>query len=217
MSALSISLVPRCASPYAAWCLEPTNFYEKRVNQSPAPCKPRVICKEMEPPMNSSNLAELSAALAIYNDKSAINFSTYIDSMSSLPNLELGNDELFMDLFKSNHKNRKRVELGADYYISRLLAPQCQSQVSHIKQKPEWNDSDNSSFLPCQIAICAQTSMSLQPTSPEPCHQFCMPSTTVSTSCGKDRMSKKNIDHFSPEYRQRKVLALPYKEPWRTK
>ncbi|XP_075069594.1 CCAAT/enhancer-binding protein delta [Mixophyes fleayi] len=218
MSALSMSLEPRCVSPYAAWCMEPTNFYEQRVSGSPAPCKPRVMCEETEPHVNSSTLAELSAAPAIYDDESAIDFSSYIDSMSSVPNLELCNDELFADLFNSNHKNGERAECGADY-LSGLLAPQCQGSaktlISHLKQEPEWSDSDISSSLPCQIATCAQTSMCLQPTpptSPEPCSSSAASSacpspsssTTMGTSCGKDRMSKKNVDRFSPEYRQRR-------------
>uniref|UniRef100_A0A8B9P7X3 Uncharacterized protein n=1 Tax=Apteryx owenii TaxID=8824 RepID=A0A8B9P7X3_APTOW len=47
----------------------------------------------------------------MYEDESAIDFSSYIDSMSAVPNLELCNDELFADLFNSNHK----PERGGDY------------------------------------------------------------------------------------------------------
>ncbi|XP_063779764.1 CCAAT/enhancer-binding protein delta [Pseudophryne corroboree] len=219
MSALSMSLEPRCVSPYAAaWCMEPTNFYEQRLSGSPVPCKPRAMCEETEPPVGSSTLAELSAAPAMYDDESAIDFSSYIDSMTSVPNLELCNDELFADLFNSNHKGASggehRAECGADY-LSGLLASQCHqgSAKAQLKQEPEWSDSDISSSLPCQIATCAQTSMCLQPTpptSPEPCSSSgassaCpSPSSTVGTSCGKDRSSKKNVDRFSPEYRQRR-------------
>ncbi|XP_073439875.1 CCAAT/enhancer-binding protein delta [Dendrobates tinctorius] len=198
MSALSMSLEPRCASPYAAWCMEPTNFYEQRVSSSPALCKPRAMCEDSEPPAGS--LAELSAAPAIYDDESAIDFSSYIDSMASVPNLELCNDELFADLFNSNHKGGERAECGADY-LSGLLAPQLPGSV---KREPEWSDSDLSSSLPRQIATCAQTSMSLQPTpptSPEPCSSAC-PSPASSTT--KDRAGKKSVDRCSPEYRQRR-------------
>ncbi|XP_044150338.1 CCAAT/enhancer-binding protein delta [Bufo gargarizans] len=210
MSALSMSLEPRCVSPYAGWCMEPTNFYEQRVSGSPALCKPRAMCEETEPPVSSSSLAELSAASAIYDDESAIDFSSYIDSMSSVPNLELCNDELFLDLFNSNHKSGggERGECGADY-LSGLLAPQQKAHVPQLKREPEWSDSDLSSSLPCQIATCAQTSMSLQPTpptSPEPSSaaSSACPSPASSTAPSKDRAGKKNLDRFSPEYRQRR-------------
>ncbi|KAM4706175.1 CCAAT/enhancer-binding protein delta [Rhinophrynus dorsalis] len=208
MSSLSMSLELRCASPYAAWCMEPTNFYDQRMSGSPAPCKPRAMCEEAEPPMNST-LAELSSAPAIYDDESAIDFSSYIDSMSSVPNLELCNDELFADLFNSNHKAGERVECSGDY-LSGLLAPQgnAASRVhGQLKKEPEWSDSDLSSSLPSQIATCAQTSMSLQPTpptSPEPCSSACPSPSSSSTSCSKDRTGKKCLDRFSPEYRQRR-------------
>lgn len=197
MSALSMSLESRCVSPYAAWAMEPTNFYEPRLSASPAHCKPRALCEELEPPAGTGGtLAELSAAAAIYDDESAIDFSSYIDSMSAVPNLELCNDELFADLF--NSKSGERVESGADY-LSGLLAPHYHAKPQQqVKQEPEWSDSDVSSSLPCQIATCAQTSMSLQPTpptSPEPCHS---PTST------KERSGKKNVDRCSPEYRQRR-------------
>uniref|UniRef100_A0A8C3BE79 Uncharacterized protein n=1 Tax=Cairina moschata TaxID=8855 RepID=A0A8C3BE79_CAIMO len=77
---------PAC---YRSWCLEPANFYDAGGG----------------PGGSGSNLAELSAAApAMYEDESAIDFSSYIDSMSAVPNLELCNDELFADLFNSNHK-----------------------------------------------------------------------------------------------------------------
>lgn len=206
-----MSLEPRCVSPYAGWCMEPTNFYEQRVSGSPAFCKPRAMCEETEPPVSGSSLAELSAAPAIYDDESAIDFSSYIDSMSSVPNLELCNDELFADLFNSNHKSvggSERGECGADY-LSGLLAPQQKGHVLQLKREPEWNDSDLSSSLPCQIATCAQTSMSLQPTpptSPEPSSaaSSACPSPASSTAPSKDRSAKKNVDRYSPEYRQRR-------------
>ncbi|XP_069813702.1 CCAAT/enhancer-binding protein delta [Dendropsophus ebraccatus] len=212
MSALSISLEPRCVSPYAAWCMEPTNFYEQRLSSSPALCKPRAMCEETEPPVSSSSLAELSAAPAIYDDESAIDFSSYIDSMASVPNLELCNDELFADLFNSNHKSvgGERADCGGDY-LSGLLAPQHPGGKMHVpqlKKEPEWSDSDMSSSLPRQIATCAQTSMSLQPTpptSPEPSSAASSACPSPASSTTKDRSGgKKNVDRFSPEYRQRR-------------
>ncbi|XP_053322181.1 CCAAT/enhancer-binding protein delta [Spea bombifrons] len=215
MSTASMSLEPRCLSPYAAWCMESANFYEQRLSGSPAPCKPRAMCEEPEPPVTSSTLAELSAAPAIYDDESAIDFSSYIDSMSSVPNLELCNDELFADLFNNNHKAGERPECGQDY-LNGLLASSChgsssRSHQQQVKREPEWSDSDLSTSLPCQIATCAQTSVSLQPTpptSPEPCssNSSACPSPSSSnaaTSC-KDRSGKKLVDRYSPEYRQRR-------------
>ncbi|XP_056377857.1 CCAAT/enhancer-binding protein delta [Hyla sarda] len=211
MSALSISL----ESPYAAWGMEPTNFYEQRLSSSPALCKPRAMCDESEPPVSSGGtLAELSAAQAIYDDESAIDFSSYIDSMASVPNLELCNDELFADLFNNNHKNGggERADCGGDY-LSGLLAPQhpggkLHVQQQQLKKEPEWSDSDMPSSLPCQIATCAQTSMSLQPTppsSPEPSSSPSSACPSPASSTTKDRTGgKKNLDRFSPEYRQRR-------------
>uniref|UniRef100_A0A663E4W4 CCAAT enhancer binding protein delta n=1 Tax=Aquila chrysaetos chrysaetos TaxID=223781 RepID=A0A663E4W4_AQUCH len=78
---------PAC---YKSWCLEPANFYDAKVG---------------------SGGGGGAAAPAMYEDESAIDFSSYIDSMSAVPNLELCNDELFADLFNSNHK----PERGGDY------------------------------------------------------------------------------------------------------
>ncbi|KAG7262464.1 hypothetical protein CRUP_007176 [Coryphaenoides rupestris] len=56
----------------------------------------------------TTTMAELStavptaaAAAAMYDDESAIDFSQYIESMTAVPNLELCNDELFLDLFNT--------------------------------------------------------------------------------------------------------------------
>ncbi|XP_073487667.1 CCAAT/enhancer-binding protein delta [Aquarana catesbeiana] len=211
MSIPSMSLDSRCVSPYAAWCMEPTNFYEQRLGASPSHCKHRAMCEDTEPPAGGSGtLAELSAAPAIYDDESAIDFSSYIDSMSSVPNLELCNDELFADLF--NSKNGERAESGADY-LSGLLSTAPPQHYKSLKQEPDWSDSDLSSSLPSQIATCAQTTMSLlqptPPTSPEPCSNTssACPSPASSTSANtpsNQRSSKKNLDRFSPEYRQRR-------------
>ncbi|KAM8811710.1 CCAAT/enhancer-binding protein delta [Eudromia elegans] len=188
---------PAC---YRSWCPEPANFYEAKVG-SGAPsgaCKAggRGACgmsaEEAAGGLGGgTNLAELSAAApAMYEDESAIDFSSYIDSMSAVPNLELCNDELFADLFNSNHK----PERGGDYgeylpggggrdpakdlgaAMSSLLGaePRTASSSSSsstssssssrgaLKQEPDWSDSDlSSSLLPSQIATCAQTIMNL--------------------------------------------------------
>uniref|UniRef100_A0A8C5WEQ3 CCAAT/enhancer-binding protein n=1 Tax=Leptobrachium leishanense TaxID=445787 RepID=A0A8C5WEQ3_9ANUR len=215
MSALSMSSEPRCVSPYAGgWCMDSANFYEQQrhgVSGSPGPCKPRAMCEE--PPAGGAHLAELSAAPAIYDDESAIDFSSYIDSMSAVPPLELCHDELFADLFNSSHKPGERE--GGQDYLSGLLAPSAfqgppKSQLPHLKREPDWTDSELSSSLHLQIAACAQTSVSLQPTpptSPEPCSSTssACPSPTGRAPAGsKERSSKKNMDRYSPEYRQRR-------------
>uniref|UniRef100_A0A8C3TZG9 CCAAT enhancer binding protein delta n=1 Tax=Catharus ustulatus TaxID=91951 RepID=A0A8C3TZG9_CATUS len=135
-----------------------------------------------EPPEGAraigTNLAELSAAApAMYEDESAIDFSSYIDSMSAVPNLELCNDELFADLFNSNHKPERGGEYG-EYLppgggagrdpakdlgaaMTTLLGsePRTASSSSSssssssfssrgaLKQEPDWSDSDLSSSL----------------------------------------------------------------------
>ncbi|NXJ95581.1 CEBPD protein, partial [Corythaixoides concolor] len=175
---------PAC---YKSWCLEPANFYDAKVGSGGGPgpaCKPggRGGCgmsgEEAGGGLGGSgtNLAELSAAApAMYEDESAIDFSSYIDSMSAVPNLELCNDELFADLFNSNHK----PERGGDYGDPAPPPPPPPSSSSSssrgaLKQEPDWSDSDlSSSLLPSQIATCAQTIMNLSgqptpPTSPEP-------------------------------------------------
>uniref|UniRef100_A0A8C0GE94 CCAAT enhancer binding protein delta n=1 Tax=Chelonoidis abingdonii TaxID=106734 RepID=A0A8C0GE94_CHEAB len=104
---------PAC---YRNWSLEPANFYDTKAGGgglSPS-CKPGSggMSAEEQGGGGTSSLAELSAAApAMYEDESAIDFSSYIDSMSAVPNLELCNDELFADLFNSNHK----AERGGDY------------------------------------------------------------------------------------------------------
>uniref|UniRef100_A0A8C3EGP5 CCAAT/enhancer-binding protein n=1 Tax=Corvus moneduloides TaxID=1196302 RepID=A0A8C3EGP5_CORMO len=207
---------PAC---YKSWCLEPANFYDAKVGSGGGP----------GPACNGTNLAELSAAApAMYEDESAIDFSSYIDSMSAVPNLELCNDELFADLFNSNHKPERGGEYGE------YLPPGGGAGRDPAKdlgaQEPDWSDSDlSSSLLPSQIATCAQTIMNLSgqptpPTSPEP------PGSSSPSSCstrspgpaavavpgpaqgvpppaaagGKERGGKKCVDRFSPEYRQRR-------------
>ncbi|XP_004431338.1 PREDICTED: CCAAT/enhancer-binding protein delta [Ceratotherium simum simum] len=77
----------------APWAAEPTPFYEPGRAGKPG--------RGAEP----GALAEPGAAApAMYDDESAIDFSAYIDSMAAVPTLELCHDELFADLFNSNHK-----------------------------------------------------------------------------------------------------------------
>lgn len=186
MSALYSAESPFC---YRSWAVEPTNFYESpKAGVGLSPCKRAPAgCEE-------SALTELSTAVppAMYEDESAIDFSSYIDSMSSVPNLELCNDELFADLFNSSQRPEKAE--GGDCAAGTL------SEL--LKREPEWSDSDVScSLLPSQIAACAQTTVNLPtgqptpPTSPEPSAHKEQP---------QPRGAKKCVDRCSPEYRQRR-------------
>lgn len=202
---------PAC---YRHWSLEPANFYDTKAGGGLSPsCKPGGGggMSAEEQGGGSSNLAELSAAApAMYEDESAIDFSSYIDSMSAVPNLELCNDELFADLFNSNHK----AERGGDYgeylppagrdpakdFGAALLGgeprPGSSAPRVALKQEPDWSDSDlSSSLLPSQVATCAQTIMNLSgqptpPTSPEPAGSSSPSSCSTrspssSSSCGQ--------------------------------
>uniref|UniRef100_A0A8C3SQK0 CCAAT enhancer binding protein delta n=1 Tax=Chelydra serpentina TaxID=8475 RepID=A0A8C3SQK0_CHESE len=108
---------PAC---YRNWSLEPANFYDTKAGGGLSPsCKPGsggMSAEEQGGGGGSSSLAELSAAApAMYEDESAIDFSSYIDSMSAVPNLELCNDELFADLFNSNHKPGSGTDCRQDW------------------------------------------------------------------------------------------------------
>ncbi|XP_031802290.1 CCAAT/enhancer-binding protein delta [Sarcophilus harrisii] len=204
---------PAC---YRNWSMEPANFYETNKGGGGGGGGPGGLgasCKPGRGPLSGceehgggggggggaggggggggggANLAELSAAApAMYDDESAIDFSSYIDSMSSVPNLELCHDELFADLFNSNHKPERGGGAGGhagagDYeYLpghpapphpaahkdfasamaSLLGAGSGASPPAALKQEPDWSDSDmSSSLLPSQIATCAQTIMNL--------------------------------------------------------
>ncbi|XP_077414954.1 CCAAT/enhancer-binding protein delta [Vanacampus margaritifer] len=208
------SLDPHGVSPPCnmSWAMEPANFYDSVKLGGPpqGPCKPSVRTEE------GATMAELTAP-AMYDDESAIDFSQYIESMTSVPNLELCNDELFLDLF--NTVKQEKAEL---YAVQGAVLPggcpvpyaaerRSDSAVVHkgpygapIKQESDWSDSDMSSSLPCQIETCAQTSFSLPtgqptpPTTPEPVSAKGSP-----RKSGRDK-SKKAVDRYSMEYRQRR-------------
>ncbi|XP_062847161.1 CCAAT/enhancer-binding protein delta [Trichomycterus rosablanca] len=194
-----------CVSPpcYMSWAMEPANFYDNKLSGATGDSK----CPEDS---NKSNVVELSNAPAIYDDESAIDFSVYIDSMSSAPNFELCNDELFADLFNNTVKQEK-----SDIYQAKSTASHLQLSSNGdvgkanfsepIKQEAEWSDSDAPSSLPSQIETCAQTSVSIHtcqptpPSTPEP-----QPTTQLSPRRTHKDKSKKSVDRFSPEYRQRR-------------
>uniref|UniRef100_A0A8C2YA50 CCAAT/enhancer-binding protein n=1 Tax=Coturnix japonica TaxID=93934 RepID=A0A8C2YA50_COTJA len=220
---------PAC---YRSWCPEPANFYDAKVGSGgPGPaCKPGgrgMSAEEAAGGGGGADLAELSAAApAMYEDESAIDFSSYIDSMSAVPNLELCNDELFADLFNSNHK----PERGGDYgeYLPPAArepgpagsappgagpraapassssspppssASSAASSRGALKQEPEWSDAElSSSLLPSQIATCAQTIMNLGG-QPTP------PTSPEPAGGSRERGAKKCVDKHSDEYRQRR-------------
>ncbi|XP_061111144.1 CCAAT/enhancer-binding protein delta [Conger conger] len=217
------SLDSQCVSPPCnmSWAMEPANFYDSKLSTVHGSCKPYRDGGTGE----DSNLAELSTAPAMYDDESAIDFSSYIDSMSSVPNLELCNDELFADLFNNSVKQEKTdftylpnntsgtmplssgvsaVSVTRDF--GRKLDAGFAKGVfsAPIKQESDWSDSEMSSSLPSQIETCAQTTVSLHtgqptpPTTPEP--SSVQPTTR---KFGKEK-GKKNVDRYSPEYRQRR-------------
>lgn len=201
--------------------MEPANFYESAKMGGPQ--------QEVYKPGSRSDgagedgtMVELNTAPAMYDDESAIDFSQYIDSMTAVPNLELCNDELFLDLF-----NTVKQEKGDFYNMHNSVLPgSMQMSAAYtaerkansgmdkgaysapIKQESDWSDSDMSSSLPSQIETCAQTSVSLPtgqptpPTTPEPV-------STVSSAKSSPRKigrekGKKAVDRYSVEYRQRR-------------
>ncbi|XP_048223509.1 CCAAT/enhancer-binding protein delta [Perognathus longimembris pacificus] len=160
-----------------------------------------------------------AAAPAMYDDESAIDFSAYIDSMAAVPTLELCHDELFADLFNSNHKagpagGAAALELLPPGGPARAPGPGPAAPRA-LKREPDWGEGDaRGSLLPAQVAACAQTVVSLaaaaaQPTppaSPEP------PPPPPRASPGpappgapRDRAAgKRGPERGSPEYRQRR-------------
>nr|XP_020451311.1 CCAAT/enhancer-binding protein delta [Monopterus albus] len=214
------SLDSRCASPRCnmSWAMEPANFYENTKLGS----LQQGVCKS-DGGGEEGTMVELSTAPSIYDDESAIDFSQYIEAMTAVPNLELCNDELFLDLFNTVKQEKadfynlqssvlpsSMQQLSATYTVERKAdsAPGKGAFSAPIKQESDWSDSDMSSSLPSQIETCAQTSVSLPtgqptpPTTPEP-------ASTVSSAKSSPRKhgrekGKKAVDRFSMEYRQRR-------------
>ncbi len=186
-----------------SWAMEPTNFYDNKV--LPGDVKSGGE-RGMSEDNNNNNMMELSNAPAIYDDESAIDFSAYIESMSTVP-LEICNDELFADLFNNAVKQEK-----PEFYLPSAFAQKSAERLQHqdggfgkgafcapIKKEVDWSESESS--LPSQIETCAQTTVSLMhtgqptpPTSPEP-------EPVTHRRLGK---GKKSVDRHSPEYRQRR-------------
>lgn len=206
--------------------MEPANFYDNKLSGLQEVCKPGRGDVSGE----GSTMAELSTASAMYDDESAIDFSSYIESMTAVPNLELCNDELFLDLFNTvkqekndfympNSTSNNMQQLSTNTYT--VVGNQKEFErkreiggfdkgvfCAPIKQESEWSDSDMSSSLPSQIETCAQTSVSLPmgqptpPTTPEPLSS--VSSAHSSPRKGGKEKGKKCLDRYSQEYRQRR-------------
>nr|XP_046263228.1 CCAAT/enhancer-binding protein delta [Scatophagus argus]XP_046263229.1 CCAAT/enhancer-binding protein delta [Scatophagus argus] len=219
------SLDSHCVSPQCnmSWAMEPANFYEsaKLGGTQHGGCKPG---SRSDNAGEDGTMVELSTAPAMYDDESAIDFSQYIESMTAVPNLELCNDELFLDLF--NTVKQEKVDFynmqgpaqsgGGMQQLSAAYTPERKADgvldkgafSAPIKQESDWSDSDMSSSLPSQIETCAQTSFSLptgQPTPPTTPEPFSNVSSAKSSprKIGRDK-GKKAVDRFSMEYRQRR-------------
>ncbi|XP_029114791.1 CCAAT/enhancer-binding protein delta [Scleropages formosus] len=216
------NLDSECVSPPCnmTWAMEPANFYDSKLSTLQGSCKPG----RCAPAGEDGNLAELSNAPAMYEDESAIDFTSYIDSMSSVPNLELCNDEFFDDLFNNSVKQEK-VDMGSLPDSARISAgASAVGEGAHkelprkpedsfgravfgapIKQESDWSDSDVSSSLPSQIETCAQTTVTIHTGQPTP------PATPEPSTGhpgvprkGAKEKGKKTVDRHSPEYRQRR-------------
>ncbi|XP_029931319.1 CCAAT/enhancer-binding protein delta [Myripristis murdjan] len=225
------SLDSQCVSPQCnmSWGMESANFYENKLSGLQAVCKPGRSDAAAE---DHNTMAELSTATAMYDDESAIDFSQYIESMTAVPNLELCNDELFLDLFNTVKQEKadfysmpnsvsvsgsmQQLSSSAGYAAGSQKEYERKAEVGFdkgvfsapIKQESDWSDSDMSSSLPSQIETCAQTSVSLPtgqptpPTTPEPLSAVSSASSSP-RKMGKER-GKKAVDRFSQEYRQRR-------------
>lgn len=197
--------------------MEPANFYENVTQQGG--CKQPAGRSDGADP----NIVELSTAPAMYDDETAIDFSQYIESMTAVPNLELCNDELFLDLFNTVKQERldfynlqnsvqpSSMQLLSAAYAAERRADSALEKALYnapIKQESEWSDSDVSSSFPSQIETCAQTSVSLPtgqptpPTTPEPVSSASSAKSSP-RKMGRER-GKKAVDRLSVEYRQRR-------------
>lgn len=205
--------------------MEPANFYDNnKLSGVQEVCKPG----RGDGTGEDGTMAELSTAPAMYDDESAIDFSSYIESMTAVPNLELCNDEIFLDLFNtvkqekndfymqnSTINNLQQLStntyavVGSQKEFERKLDVGYDKMFSApIKQETDWSDSEMSSSLPSQIETCAQTSVSLpmgQPTPPSTPEPLSSASSAHSSprKIGKER-AKKSVDRYSHEYRQRR-------------
>ncbi|CAJ1072430.1 CCAAT/enhancer-binding protein delta [Xyrichtys novacula] len=223
------SLDSHCVSPQCnmSWAMEPANFYENSKLGYPQQglLKPG---SRSDAPGEDGTMVELSTAPAMYDDESAIDFSQYIESMTAVPNLELCNDELFLDLFNTVKQEKgdfynlqspalqggmqqQQQQMSAAYTAERKADSGVDKGLfsAPIKQESDWSDSDMSSSLPSQIETCAQTSVSLPtgqptpPTTPEPVSSSASSAKSSPRKMGREK-GKKSVDRYSVEYRQRR-------------
>ncbi|XP_026231307.1 CCAAT/enhancer-binding protein delta [Anabas testudineus] len=217
------SLDSHCVSPPCnmSWAMEPANFYES----TKLGCPQQEVCKpgsRGDGAGEDGTMVELNTAPAMYDDESAIDFSQYIESMTAVPNLELCNDELFLDLFNTVKQEKadfynmhssalpSSLQMSATYTAERKADSGLSKGAysAPIKQESDWSDSDMSSSLPSQIETCAQTSVSLptgQPTPPTTPEPVSTASSAKSSprKIGREK-GKKAVDRYSVEYRQRR-------------
>ncbi|XP_012731586.2 CCAAT/enhancer-binding protein delta [Fundulus heteroclitus] len=229
------SLDSHCVSPRCnmSWAMEPANFYESANKLGGPQQGVNKPASRTDGAGEEATMVELSTSTpAMYDDESAIDFSQYIESMTSVPNLELCNDELFLDLFNTvkqekpdfynlqtvlsggmqhqqhqQQHQQQQLQLSA-VYAKQDGAPEKGAFCAPIKQESDWSDSDVSSSLPSQIETCAQTSVSLPtgqptpPTTPEPVSAVSSAKPSP-RKLGREK-GKKSVDRYSVEYRQRR-------------
>lgn len=220
------SLDSHCVSPQCnmSWAMEPANFYESTKQGGPQQGLLKPVSRS-DAAGEDATMVELSTATAMYDDESAIDFSQYIESMTAVPNLELCNDELFLDLFNTVKQEKvdfynlqspvlpggmQQQQLSAAYSMERKVESGLDKGLfsAPIKQESDWSDSDMSSSLPSQIETCAQTSVSLPtgqptpPTTPEPVSNVSSAKSSP-RKMGREK-GKKAVDRYSMEYRQRR-------------
>ncbi len=207
------NLDSQCVTPPCnmSWAMEPANFYDNKV--MPGDVKSggeHGMSEDNNNNNSSSNIMELSNAPAIYDDESAIDFSAYIESMSTVP-LEICNDELFADLFNNAVKQEK-----PEFYLPSAFPQKIAERLQHqdgsfgkgafcapIKKEADWSDSETVLFLTISDRDVRADDRELHahgqptpPTSPEP-------EPVTHRRLGKEK-GKKSVDRHSPEYLQRR-------------
>ncbi|XP_035655614.1 CCAAT/enhancer-binding protein delta-like [Oncorhynchus keta] len=212
------SLDSQCVSSQCnmSWAVEPINFYDNKLSSGlQGVCKPG---RGDHGTAEESTMAELSTAPAMYDDESAIDFSSYIESMTAVPHLELCNDELFLDLFNTVKQEKSDLCMSASTTSSSNMQhmSSCSTNAyafgnqkeferklkggfdkgafsAPIKQESDWSDSDMSSSLPSQIETCEKTSVSRlmgQPTPPTTPEPISSHSSVSSTQSSPRKVGK---------------------------
>uniref|UniRef100_A0A2K5CL55 CCAAT enhancer binding protein delta n=1 Tax=Aotus nancymaae TaxID=37293 RepID=A0A2K5CL55_AOTNA len=140
-----------------------------------------------------------AAAPAMYDDESAIDFSAYIDSMANCCH-----DELFADLFNSNHK------AGGAGPLELLPGGPARPLGPGPRPFPDWGDGDApGSLLPAQVRATVVSAWPPpdQPTPPTVAGAAAAAAPWPTPAPGPAReksTGKRGPDRGSPEYRQRR-------------